>query len=116
MRGISHTLHILIAAAALAVSGCTTTTTVVEDKPFDSVFDVKSNPAPPPKKNPEGMVKQAVTGTKVFGATAASAAGSAARGVGGGASWVAGEFMRPLNSLREGMIDTFGVAEKAPKK
>ena len=38
--------------------------------------------------------------------------GNIATGVGKGAGWFFGELLRPLDAMRNGLIDTFGVPEK----
>jgi hypothetical protein len=91
-------------------TGCTTTVTTEDaSAPFSGVT---SQPQAPGKKQSKDTFKNTMTGAQALAFGAGNATKTAAQNVGKGAGWVAGEFMRPLNSMREGMIDAFGVVQK----
>lgn len=106
-------LLVLLILLPIWWSSCTTTTTT-EDS-FTSAFDIKEKPPEPQKIQGGGGFKNAMTNAQALAFGAGNAAKSAAQNVGKGAGWVAEEFIRPLNSMREGMIDAFGVAQPEKK-
>ncbi len=64
---------------------------------------------PPQKPSKPNAVAQAL-GNSASGI--GKGVGNIANGAGKGAGWFFGELLRPLDALRNGMIDKFGVTEK----
>jgi len=106
--------HPVIFSLLLVCGGCTTTTTTTDVNPFASTAAQQTPPAVP-KQQGGSALKNTMTGAQALAFGAGNVTKSAAQNVGSGAGWVAGEFLRPLNTMREGMIDAFGVVQPEKK-